>query len=127
MGEGLHELRFGGDDGAHRAQPLHVHGPYVRYDADLRLGDAAQQLDLARTVHRHLQYGALVLRGELEEGERKADLRIPVELAFVHAPAGAENSGDDLLAGGFADAAGHPHHADLMACSPVGGQPLKGR
>ncbi len=59
-GQGVHQLRLGGGDSADRAQPLQVHGAHVGDDADPGPGDAAEKVDLAGAVHRHLQDGALV-------------------------------------------------------------------
>ena len=96
-------------------EPLHVGRTDVRDDADFRLGDVAQQRDLAARPHAHLQHRAAMPRRRLEQHQRKADLAVEVALVLQHVIADVQHSRGQFLRRRLADAAGDGDDLQLAA------------
>ncbi len=122
--QGLHQLGLAARDGFEAAGPLQVNCVNVGHNAHMRTGQFRQELDLTGMVKTHLQNGALVRLGELEQHQRQTHFVLIIPFRFKGAIARAEHGGDQFLGGRLADAAGDPDHPGPEPAAPESGQDL---
>ncbi len=125
-GQRFHQFRLAVDDRLEAAGPLEVNRCDHRQNAHLRLGDPAQEGDVARDVEAHLQHHAAVGFGDLEDRQGQADFVVQVAFVGERRIARRQDVGGEFLGGGFPDRSGDPDHAQAaQARAPGGGDRLQ--
>jgi hypothetical protein len=85
---------------------------------NLRLSDGPQPADLTRHTHAHLQNGYLMLRGQLQEHQGKADEVIPIALGLQDLEPLGKDKGGHLFGRSFPVAAGYRHYWQGVSSTP---------
>ncbi|MCY1178698.1 hypothetical protein D9M73_190630 [compost metagenome] len=75
----------------------------------MRLGQADGVADLANARGAQLDHRGAVLRGNLQQGQRRAEVVVQVAAGGVHQATGAQDAGEHLLDRGLTAGAGNGH------------------
>ncbi|MNP30941.1 hypothetical protein D3C76_1240390 [compost metagenome] len=85
-------------------------GTGVVDDDHLGLGQADGVADLANARSAQLDHRGAVLRGDLQQGQRRAEVVVQVAAGGVHQATSAQDAGEHLLDRGLAAGTGDGHH-----------------
>jgi hypothetical protein len=103
----IEQLALAGAHAAQRAETFEVSGCRVRDDADGRLCEPGEVVDLADVIGAELDDGRVVLAIEPHQRQRHADVVVQIALRHADRAADAEDRSDELLDRGLAAAAGN--------------------
>ena len=92
-------------------------------DDHLRLGQADGVADFANARSAQLDHGGAVLRGDLQQGKRRAEVVVQVAAGGVHQATGAQDAGKHFLHRCLATGTGNGHYG-LVESSAVQGTEL---
>ena len=93
----VEQLAFGDADAAQRAEALEMRLGRVRDDADRRLRELREIVDLAGMVRTELDDESVVLGGQPHQRQRHADVVVQVALRDADRAADAQDRSDELL------------------------------
>ena len=102
-----------------------MYGSNVGHHADLRLRDFRQRANLAGVRHAHFDDRNVVLRFQLQEHERQAEMIIEVAFGLEHAEARAKNMRDGFFGRRFPCGAGDADQRLAPDFAHRGGQRLQ--
>jgi hypothetical protein len=103
----IEQLALRDADTAQRAEPFEVRRRSVRDDADGRLREAREIVDLAGMIRAELDDADVVLRREPHQRQRDANVVVQIALRHADRAANAQDRRDELLDRRLAAAARH--------------------
>ncbi len=121
------DLALGQRHVLHRAESFEVRALRVVHQRHGRRREARQVVDLAGVVHAHLDHCRMMLRTQLEQGQRQSDVVVQVALGRQHtlgraAEMCAQDRRAHFLDRGLAVAAGDAQERNRETAAPGGGE-----
>ncbi len=117
LAQAFEDLALGLDDLLRAAELADVGGTGVVDDDHLRPGQADGVADLADARGTQFDHCGAVLRGDLQQGQRCAEVVVEVATGGMHRPAGTQDRGEHFLDRGLAAGAGDGHHRLVEGCT----------